>query len=368
MRRVAGFLVAVAAFGAGSRPVAADTTVFFRDCQVATPVSSGVTSETFSSNGYLFTATRDKLFTGGTGQPIGRALRVEWPAGVEAQAVTTPPPGVIDYNARIILQRVDGQVFDLPAFTAKLLANTAGAGAAIEIMPLLNGEDGFPDPLMFDASGYYGQTFSYDTSPNPQGSTALLVGFDTYKITLYVDYALVALTLQSAVSGPRSCCLPGPSCADLDADACALQGGVAKAGGTSCSCDPCLAAPAPPPVPDGTSGTAPLLAGRLDATGTSIRLSWDATTCAASDYNLLYGDLAAVASVSPTGSVCAIGTSGVYDWTGAPASDLWLLIVGTDGAGTESSWGLDGAGQERHGASSSGACGVTLKDTSRTCP
>jgi len=28
---------------------------------------------------------------------------VAWPVGVEAQAVTTPPPGVTDYKARITL-------------------------------------------------------------------------------------------------------------------------------------------------------------------------------------------------------------------------------------------------------------------------
>src|SRR5690606_8138413 len=97
--------------------------VFFDDAQIATPVASGVTWDTISSNGYLFTYTRDKLFTGGIGpDPIGRTVRVPWPERVEAQAVTTPPPGVTDYKARLTLQRVDGDVFDLTAFTAKLLA------------------------------------------------------------------------------------------------------------------------------------------------------------------------------------------------------------------------------------------------------
>jgi autotransporter-associated beta strand protein len=178
----------------------AATTVFFDSSQVATPVASGVTSDTISSNGYLFTYTRDKLFTGGTGQVIGRPVRVPWPQGVEAQAVTTPPPGVTDYKARITLQRVDGEVFDLTAFTAKLLANTAATGASIEIMPSLNGEDGFNDPLYFDASGYYGQSFSYDTSPNHLGSTALLTGFDRYNISLFVDFALTNLQLYNAPS------------------------------------------------------------------------------------------------------------------------------------------------------------------------
>lgn len=180
----------------------ASTIVFFDSSQIATPVASGVTWDAFSSNGYSFTYTRDKLYTGGTGQVIGRQVRVPWPEGVEAQAVTTPPPGVTDYKARISLSRVDGDVFDLTAFTAKLLANTAGAGASIEIMPLLNGEDAFNDPLYFNATGYYGQSFSYDESPNYLGSTALLKDFDTYKIGLYVDFALIALTLQGAAVGP----------------------------------------------------------------------------------------------------------------------------------------------------------------------
>ena len=59
-----------------SAAATADTTVFFNSGQVAVPVSSGATSETFSSNGYLFTCTRDKLFTGGTGTVIGRTVRV----------------------------------------------------------------------------------------------------------------------------------------------------------------------------------------------------------------------------------------------------------------------------------------------------
>lgn len=177
----------------------ASTVVFFDASQVATNVESGVTSDTISSNGYLFTYTRDKLFTGGIGpDPIGRYVRVPWPVGVEAQAVTTPPPGVTDYKARITLKRVDGDVFDLTSFTAKLLANTAGTGAAIEIMPLLNGEDAFNDPLYFDASGYYGNSFYYGP-----GSTTALRAFDTYKIGLFVDFALTTLTLEgAAIAGP----------------------------------------------------------------------------------------------------------------------------------------------------------------------
>lgn len=179
-----------------SHPAVAGTTVFFNSNQVATLVATGTTWDTISSHGYLFTYTRDKLFTGGIGltNPIGRYVRVPWPQGVEAQAVTAGPvPG----NAQITISRVDGLVFSLPAFTFKLLANTAGAGGTLEIMPQLNGEDALNDPVFFDATGIAGNQFSYDTSPNHLGSTAGLTNYEAYKIGLYVDYALTALTLDA---------------------------------------------------------------------------------------------------------------------------------------------------------------------------
>jgi hypothetical protein len=178
-------------------PAEAAMMQFFDPSQVAVPVTSGATSDTVASDGYLFTFTRDKLFTGGLGGgPIGRQVRVPWPDGVEAQSVTTPAPGA---KASITLKRQDGDVFDLTAFTAKLLANTSGAGGSIEVMPLLNGEDGLPNPVMFSATGNYGQSFSYnESSPSYVGSTTPLKGFDTYQIGLYVDFAITGLTLEGA--------------------------------------------------------------------------------------------------------------------------------------------------------------------------
>lgn len=173
------------------------TTSFFNSSQIATSVASGTTSDTISSSGYIFTYTLDKLFTGyadGSGTPTGRSVAISWPNGVEAQAVTVGPTG----PAQITIQRIDGNVFDITSFTAKLLANTAATGASFEVMPLLNGNDGFADPLFFDASGYYGSTFSYNESPNYLGSTSLLKGFDSYTFSLFVDFALTGLTLVDA--------------------------------------------------------------------------------------------------------------------------------------------------------------------------
>ena len=124
------------------------TTIFFNSSQTTNLVSTNATSDTISSEGYLFTYTRDKLFTGES-PPIrpGDYVRIFWPDGLEAQYVTTSPPN----KAKITVRRVDGAVFDLTAFTAKLLAN-AGAGRAIEIVPLLNGRRAVERSARFSTS------------------------------------------------------------------------------------------------------------------------------------------------------------------------------------------------------------------------
>ena len=61
----------------------------------------------------------------------------------------------------------------------------------------------------------------------------------------------------------------------------------------------------------------------------------------------------------------SIGTSGNFNWTDVPEEDLFFLVVGVDESGCyESSWGTDGSGSERNGATPSGQCGATMKDTS----
>jgi hypothetical protein len=175
--------------------VEAELVSFFDPFQVATPVAQGTTSDTIRSHGYLFTYTRDKLFTGGGSVPIGRQVRIPWPEGVEGQAVTAGPN---PSKAKITIERADGDVFAFRAFTAELLANTFGAGGKFEVVPFLDGEEVWNDPLEFEATGFAGLSFSYDTSPNLGGSTALLTGFDKYSIDLYVDFALTALTFEGA--------------------------------------------------------------------------------------------------------------------------------------------------------------------------
>ncbi len=174
----------------------AATTTFFNDSQTASSAGSGPTSETISSSGYLFTYSLDKWWyptiSIGPGTPTGRPQTITWPAGIEAQTVTAGPSGPLTTQApaTLTIKRSDGKPFDLTSFTAKILGNTAGAGASFEIMPLLNGNDGFPDPVMLDATGIAGNTFSY--------STPTLTRFDTYNVSLWMDFALTALTLVDA--------------------------------------------------------------------------------------------------------------------------------------------------------------------------
>ncbi len=120
--------------------------------------------------------------------------------------------------------------------------------------------------------------------------------------------------------------------------------------------------PGPSPVPAGS-----LLVDRTPGATTAFDVSWDAVSCPEADYNLLVGDLGNVAGYALTGSACAIGTAGAFAWTGVPPGDLYFLLVGTDGAGTESSWGLDGTFAERNGNIPSVQCGVTVKNAIAVC-
>lgn len=121
---------------------------------------------------------------------------------------------------------------------------------------------------------------------------------------------------------------------------------------------------APLPVPRGS-----LQASELSPAGDGIEVRWDALACTAFDYNLLYGDLFAVASQDLLGAECGLGISGVYQWLDVPSGSLYFLLVGQDETGVyESSRGQDSAGAERSGTRSSFRCGSTTKVVSAECP
>jgi len=129
----------------------------------------------------------------------------------------------------------------------------------------------------------------------------------------------------------------------------------------------------PPPCTNAVCTGAAGLAKPADALGasrvdpTTVSVTWDAASCTSTDYELLYGDLASLPSYTLLGSVCGLGTSGSANWSGVPAGDLWFLVTGVDGAGTEATWGAATAG-ERNGGSASGQCGNAVRNNGATCP
>ena len=169
------------------------TNIFFNASQTMTLVSSNITALTIGSDGYLFNYSQDGYFTGGLGGgPIGRFFTVVWPNGIQAQAYTAGP--LAGNGANITIRRADGNPFDLRTFTGKILLNTAAAGGAFEIMPQLNGNDAFANPLQYDCTGYAGMSFPY---------TPALTGYDTYLVHMWGDFALTQLTLADAGLPPE---------------------------------------------------------------------------------------------------------------------------------------------------------------------
>ena len=103
--------------------------------------------------------------------------------------------------------------------------------------------------------------------------------------------------------------------------------------------------------------------------GSGISVHWDVSTCAATNYHLLYGPLESVGGYQLTGGVCGLGTAGSYDWTVGPGGGcLWFVVVADDGAGMEGSWGTNSSGGQIGGPMPSMQCGKTSRNNSRSCP
>jgi len=122
----------------------------------------------------------------------------------------------------------------------------------------------------------------------------------------------------------------------------------------------------PPPVPDGAGVPGVEMRASRSPNGTDIDVAWDVTSCGASGYNLFYGPLASVASLSYTGAECGIGVTGHASFT-PPAEDTFFLIASMDASGVEGAHGYDSRGRARH-ASAGGRCGVVGQIRSVRCP
>jgi len=120
-----------------------------------------------------------------------------------------------------------------------------------------------------------------------------------------------------------------------------------------------------PPIADGVIG-AGMLASR-GASDTTINLTWDAAACVPSGAHVVYGPLPGLPAYQVSGGVCGIGPSGSFTWSGAPAGDLWFLVVADDGISTEGLWGTASNGA-MNGSAPSLVCGMTNRVNLSSCP
>ncbi|MBP7147246.1 MAG: M28 family peptidase [Acidobacteria bacterium] len=123
---------------------------------------------------------------------------------------------------------------------------------------------------------------------------------------------------------------------------------------------------APPPVPDGRFGQ-PMTVTRPGPGGSALDVRWDAETCPAPGYHLLWGPLSALPEYELGGSACDLGPSGTYRWGSVPAGNIWYAVVGDDGTATEGNWGESSSGVPWSGDNPSGQCGFTARDNSGSC-
>jgi agmatine/peptidylarginine deiminase len=123
-------------------------------------------------------------------------------------------------------------------------------------------------------------------------------------------------------------------------------------------------------VPDGgEGGTTPLLAAKI---GSDVEVSWDTTTpgCSSTGYHLIWGWGGEVASYVVSGSDCTLDVSGSHLWSTAPDTSgdwAWFLVVGNDGAATESGWGTDSFSNDRS-TNPSGECGAMAMSPAACVP
>jgi hypothetical protein len=120
----------------------------------------------------------------------------------------------------------------------------------------------------------------------------------------------------------------------------------------------------PPPVPDGSAGSSAMQASRLTIDGSQISIAWD-DQCAPASTKIIYGPLDQVSAHTISGSLCGIANP--ETWAAVPGGNLWFVVVGADGSGIESSWGLATEG-ERNGLTPSNTCGDTAKEITGSCP
>jgi len=120
---------------------------------------------------------------------------------------------------------------------------------------------------------------------------------------------------------------------------------------------------APPPIPDGASVPGPPLL--VAKNGSSVDLSWDATSCPSVEVNVYSGDIGDFSTFSS--GDCGLPSTGSA--TLAIPDDTWFLVVATDGASTDGSWSRTATGTELTYTGASSVCpATTTHQPGSTCP
>lgn len=122
----------------------------------------------------------------------------------------------------------------------------------------------------------------------------------------------------------------------------------------------------PPPVPDGAKVPGVEVIAQKNVNGTDIDVTWDVAGCPGTEYNLFYGDLAAVSTYDYTGAECSIGILGQTTFT-PPPGNIFFLIAAEDATSVEGGHGYNSRGRARR-ASAGGRCGVLGQIRSARCP
>jgi len=129
----------------------------------------------------------------------------------------------------------------------------------------------------------------------------------------------------------------------------------------------------PPAMPDGDTFGNAVTVTKKTADANEITVSWDYASmtshnCLPQSVNIIHGPLSSISTYADLDSVCSI--NGEYDWDTGSSSNFWFVLVSSDNAGTESSWGnsvISGVTQPRNTTVASGQCGCSSRNNNGAC-
>jgi hypothetical protein len=122
---------------------------------------------------------------------------------------------------------------------------------------------------------------------------------------------------------------------------------------------------APPPVPDGDTVPGTQMTATRAPNLFDVVVTWDTTTCPAPQYNLFFGPLSSVSTVTVTAAACSLGTSGTAT-ARPPVGSVFFLVASESATGVESGHGVDSEGEPRP-STGVGFCGVVEQSLEGIC-